>query len=158
MPGLFYIDALPDSGELAVVDGDEGFHAATVRRIRAGEELMLGDGVGGLARCVVGDTPVVFVPWAGRARVGGIDGVKGRPGDGQVVFDNLTGNAAHDVDAELEAFGVDPVGERLESGAVGRGREAANGRNENAVGVPDVLAGLDLVGERVFHVPAFVDD
>ena len=56
MPGLFYIDALPDSGELAVVDGDEGFHAATVRRIRQGEELMLGGGVGGLARCVVEQT------------------------------------------------------------------------------------------------------
>ena len=56
MPGLFYIDALPDSGELAVIDGDEGFHAATVRRIRQGEELMLGDGVGCLARCVVEQT------------------------------------------------------------------------------------------------------
>jgi 16S rRNA (uracil1498-N3)-methyltransferase len=56
LPGLFYIDTLPDCGELAVVDGDEGFHAATVRRIREGEELMLGDGVGGLARCVVEQT------------------------------------------------------------------------------------------------------
>ena len=53
MPGLFYVDALPETGELAVVDGDEGFHAATVRRIRRGEELVLGDGTGGLARCVV---------------------------------------------------------------------------------------------------------
>lgn len=53
MPGLFYIEALPDNGALAVVDGDEGFHAATVRRIRRGEQLMLGDGTGGLARCVV---------------------------------------------------------------------------------------------------------
>ena len=53
MPGLFYIDALPGNGELAVVDGDEGFHAATVRRIRPGEELMLGDGAGALGRCVV---------------------------------------------------------------------------------------------------------
>ncbi len=50
---LFYIEALPDTGELAVVDGEEGFHAATVRRIRSGEELVLGDGAGGLARCVV---------------------------------------------------------------------------------------------------------
>lgn len=50
---LFYIDALPDTGALAVVDGDEGFHAATVRRIRPGEQLVLGDGAGGLARCVV---------------------------------------------------------------------------------------------------------
>lgn len=53
MPGLFYIDALPDAGEVAVVDGDQGFHAATVRRIRQGEELTLGDGAGGLARCIV---------------------------------------------------------------------------------------------------------
>jgi 16S rRNA (uracil1498-N3)-methyltransferase len=53
LPGLFYIDALPEAGELAVVEGDEGFHAATVRRIRRGEELVLGDGTGGLARCVV---------------------------------------------------------------------------------------------------------
>ena len=56
MPGLFYIDALPGTGELAVVDGDEGFHAATVRRIRRDEQLVLGDGVGGLARCVVEQT------------------------------------------------------------------------------------------------------
>ncbi|HZC51258.1 MAG TPA: 16S rRNA (uracil(1498)-N(3))-methyltransferase [Mycobacterium sp.] len=50
---LFYIDALPDAGALAVVDGEEGFHAATVRRIRPGEQLVLGDGAGGLARCLV---------------------------------------------------------------------------------------------------------
>ncbi|MEC4762280.1 16S rRNA (uracil(1498)-N(3))-methyltransferase [Mycobacterium sherrisii] len=50
---LFYVEALPDIGELAVVDGDEGFHAATVRRIRPGEQLVLGNGAGGLARCVV---------------------------------------------------------------------------------------------------------
>jgi 16S rRNA (uracil1498-N3)-methyltransferase len=50
---LFYIDALPETGALAVVDGDEGFHAATVRRIRPGEQLVLGDGAGGLARCLV---------------------------------------------------------------------------------------------------------
>ena len=56
MPGLFYIDAVPQTGELAVVGGDEGFHAATVRRIRRGEQLVLGDGVGGLARCVVEQT------------------------------------------------------------------------------------------------------
>jgi 16S rRNA (uracil1498-N3)-methyltransferase len=56
LPGLFFIDALPDSGELAVVDGVEGFHAATVRRIRVGEELILGDGAGGLARCIVEQT------------------------------------------------------------------------------------------------------
>lgn len=50
---LFYVDTLPETGVLAVVDGDEGFHAATVRRIRPGEHLVLGDGDGGLARCLV---------------------------------------------------------------------------------------------------------
>jgi 16S rRNA (uracil1498-N3)-methyltransferase len=50
---LFYVDALPSVGELAVVDGDEGFHAANVRRIRVGEELDLGDGAGAVAHCVV---------------------------------------------------------------------------------------------------------
>jgi 16S rRNA (uracil1498-N3)-methyltransferase len=52
---LFYVDALPAVGELAVVDGDEGFHAANVRRIRVGEELDLGDGDGSVAHCVVED-------------------------------------------------------------------------------------------------------
>jgi 16S rRNA (uracil1498-N3)-methyltransferase len=52
---LFYVDALPAVGELAVVEGDEGFHAANVRRIRAGEKLDLSDGLGAIARCVVED-------------------------------------------------------------------------------------------------------
>ena len=52
---LFYVDALPEVGELAVVDGDEGFHAANVRRLRTGEELDLGDGDGTVAHCVVED-------------------------------------------------------------------------------------------------------
>lgn len=50
---LFYVDALPDAGGLAVVGGDEGFHAATVRRIRPGEQLVLGDGAGAMAHCEV---------------------------------------------------------------------------------------------------------
>jgi 16S rRNA (uracil1498-N3)-methyltransferase len=52
---LFYVDALPSVGELAVVDGDEGFHAANVRRIRVGEKLDLSDGAGAIARCVIED-------------------------------------------------------------------------------------------------------
>jgi 16S rRNA (uracil1498-N3)-methyltransferase len=50
---LFYVDALPAVGELVTVSGDEGFHAATVRRIRPGEQLMIGDGAGELAWCEV---------------------------------------------------------------------------------------------------------
>lgn len=53
---LFYVEALPEPGGLAVVDGDEGFHAANVRRIRAGERLDLGDGAGEMAHCVVEET------------------------------------------------------------------------------------------------------
>jgi len=52
---LFYVDALPEVGEIAVVDGEEGFHAANVRRIRPGERLDLGDGAGALAHCVIED-------------------------------------------------------------------------------------------------------
>ncbi len=50
---LFYAEAIPAVGELAVVEGDEGFHAATVRRLRPGEALTLSDGTGSVADCVV---------------------------------------------------------------------------------------------------------
>lgn len=50
---LFYVDSVPEVGALASVEGDEGFHAATVRRIRPGETLVLADGAGTLADCVV---------------------------------------------------------------------------------------------------------
>lgn len=49
---VFLVEALP-SGEEFVLDGPEGRHAATVRRIRAGEELVLSDGSGTLVRCSV---------------------------------------------------------------------------------------------------------
>jgi 16S rRNA (uracil1498-N3)-methyltransferase len=52
---LFYVDTLPDVGELVVVDGDAGFHATNVRRTRSGEHLDLGDGEGAVAHCVVED-------------------------------------------------------------------------------------------------------
>jgi 16S rRNA (uracil1498-N3)-methyltransferase len=51
---LFLVDALPP-GDTGVLDGPEGRHAATVKRLRAGEELLLADGRGGLARAVVED-------------------------------------------------------------------------------------------------------
>ena len=53
MRSLFYVDALPGVGGIAVVDGDEGFHASNVRRIRPGEELDLSDGAGTVAHSVV---------------------------------------------------------------------------------------------------------
>jgi 16S rRNA (uracil1498-N3)-methyltransferase len=49
---VFLVDALP-AGASTVLDGAEGHHAATVRRLRAGEPLALSDGAGGVADCVV---------------------------------------------------------------------------------------------------------
>nr|WP_225955452.1 16S rRNA (uracil(1498)-N(3))-methyltransferase [Kibdelosporangium phytohabitans] len=53
---MFLVDTLPQSGEF-VLDGPEGRHAATVKRLRAGETLTVSDGSGGVATCVV-DAPV----------------------------------------------------------------------------------------------------
>lgn len=49
---MFAVERLPEAGE-ATLDGPEGKHAATVRRLRAGERLVLSDGKGGLSRCEV---------------------------------------------------------------------------------------------------------
>lgn len=49
---LFLVDELPSSDELTL-DGDEARHAATVRRSRVGERVMLGDGAGSIALCEV---------------------------------------------------------------------------------------------------------
>ncbi len=51
-PPVFLVPALPAGAE-AVLDGAEGRHAATVRRLRAGEALTLSDGAGGVADCTV---------------------------------------------------------------------------------------------------------
>ncbi|MEU0540233.1 16S rRNA (uracil(1498)-N(3))-methyltransferase [Nocardia sp. NPDC005978] len=46
---VFYLDEVPEPGATAVLDGPEGRHAATVRRIRVGEPITLSDGHGVLA-------------------------------------------------------------------------------------------------------------
>lgn len=50
-PPLFLVDELPP-GDSIDLDGDEGRHAALVKRIRSGEALLIGDGRGTLASCV----------------------------------------------------------------------------------------------------------
>ncbi|MCP2165175.1 16S rRNA (uracil1498-N3)-methyltransferase [Goodfellowiella coeruleoviolacea] len=50
---VFLVSELPAAGTHTVLDGPEGRHAAVVRRLRPGEELVLSDGRGGLARCQV---------------------------------------------------------------------------------------------------------
>ncbi|SCG50362.1 16S rRNA (uracil(1498)-N(3))-methyltransferase [Micromonospora coxensis] len=49
---LFLVEALP-TGDSTTLDGPEGHHAATVQRLRVGEELLLADGRGGTATAVV---------------------------------------------------------------------------------------------------------
>ena len=50
---LFYLDPLPEPGDIAVLDGAEGHHAATVRRIDIGATLVLADGSGEVAEARV---------------------------------------------------------------------------------------------------------
>ncbi|MEV4545425.1 16S rRNA (uracil(1498)-N(3))-methyltransferase [Micromonospora echinaurantiaca] len=49
---LFLVESLPTADSLTL-DGPEGHHAATVQRLRVGEELLLADGHGGTATAVV---------------------------------------------------------------------------------------------------------
>jgi 16S rRNA (uracil1498-N3)-methyltransferase len=49
---VFLVDAVP-SGTHAVLDGPEGRHAAAVRRLQPGEGLVIADGRGAAAACVV---------------------------------------------------------------------------------------------------------
>jgi 16S rRNA (uracil1498-N3)-methyltransferase len=49
---LFLVDTLPTGGAYTLA-GTEGHHAADVQRLRVGEELLLGDGRGGIARAEV---------------------------------------------------------------------------------------------------------
>jgi 16S rRNA (uracil1498-N3)-methyltransferase len=52
-PPLFLIDAPLPTGSRLVLDGDEGRHAATVKRVRPGEQVLVGDGQGALLQCEV---------------------------------------------------------------------------------------------------------
>jgi len=67
---LFLVDALP-VGAHAVLDGPEGRHAATVRRLRPGEAVQLTDGRGGVAQAVVAATgrDTVELTISGRVRL-----------------------------------------------------------------------------------------
>ncbi|MER2093531.1 16S rRNA (uracil(1498)-N(3))-methyltransferase [Saccharopolyspora rectivirgula] len=49
---VFAVPQLPAESAITL-DGPEGRHAATVRRLRPGEQLLLSDGRGGMARCQV---------------------------------------------------------------------------------------------------------
>lgn len=53
-PPLFLLDPLPD-GDSFVLDGDEGRHAARVRRLGVGELLCVSDGRGAVVDCLVAE-------------------------------------------------------------------------------------------------------
>ncbi|MFX0579508.1 16S rRNA (uracil(1498)-N(3))-methyltransferase [Nocardia nepalensis] len=50
---VFYLSDIPEPGAIAILDGPEGRHAATVRRTRVGEAITLSDGNGLLAESEV---------------------------------------------------------------------------------------------------------
>ena len=52
-PPLFLADRADLAGDVVVLSGAEGRHAATVRRLRPGERADVGDGAGLVAECVV---------------------------------------------------------------------------------------------------------
>jgi 16S rRNA (uracil1498-N3)-methyltransferase len=51
-PPLFLVDVLPAEGQLRLA-GDEGRHAARVKRLGVGEAVLVGDGRGGVLECNV---------------------------------------------------------------------------------------------------------
>ncbi|HST64300.1 MAG TPA: 16S rRNA (uracil(1498)-N(3))-methyltransferase [Mycobacteriales bacterium] len=65
-PPVFLVDALPAGDTL--LTGAEGHHAAVVRRLQPGEALVLSDGAGGAADCVV----TALVPGGLRLAVTGV--------------------------------------------------------------------------------------
>ena len=50
---VFYTATIPTGATQLTLDGDEGLHAAKVRRIRVGEQLRIADGAGTFADCIV---------------------------------------------------------------------------------------------------------
>lgn len=55
-PPVFWVDEVPRAGESAQVTGPEGRHAVTVTRLKAGAEVILGDGRGTRAEGTVTHT------------------------------------------------------------------------------------------------------
>ena len=105
----------------------------------------------------------VGVPAADAGRVGQVGGRVGRAVHGQAAVRRRARDAAHDVDAELEAKAVHIVGQRAEAPAPGRGREARRVRLKAAVLVHGVVAEGDVLelrtaGPGVLGVPLDVND
>ncbi len=84
-----------------------------------------------------------------------LSGGETRIRDRKVSLDGFAGNAAHDVNAELQAHSVDRLSQRFEPSAIGSGREAISGRDAAAKGIHGYSLGIlhsHTVRQRV--VPA----
>ena len=111
----------------------------------------------GLPGRIVPHAVIAIVPGASLRSVARVSRVKARPRDGQILPDHLLRNSAHNMDAELQPLGMNPVGQRLEPRSIRRRGKAVRGRNLNSVAVKDIFPCLQLVGEGVLHVPPLVD-
>lgn len=94
------------AGDLLTLDGPEGHHAATVKRARVGQELLLSDGSGLLARAVVETLGVGELG----LRVVDVSGAPGRSGPRFVLVQALAkgGRDEQAVETATE-YGVDEI-------------------------------------------------
>ncbi len=53
---------------------------------------------------------------------------------------------------------MQPIGERLESGAIGSRRKAVRTGIEQAIAIPEIFFLFEAVARGIGHVPALVDD
>jgi 16S rRNA (uracil1498-N3)-methyltransferase len=86
-PPLFLVDEL-SAGDQIRLGGDEGRHAARVRRLGVGEDVLIGDGRGAVAECTVaavdGDVELLtelgvdeIVPWSAARAIAQWQGPRG---------------------------------------------------------------------------------
>jgi 16S rRNA (uracil1498-N3)-methyltransferase len=104
-PPVFFVTAAVAAQDEIVLDGPEGRHAATVRRLAVGERVDVSDGVGGVAECVVTGVARDRLTLAVRARR-----VVEAPSPRLVVVQALAkGSRADDAVEAMTEVGVDEI-------------------------------------------------
>jgi 16S rRNA (uracil1498-N3)-methyltransferase len=118
-PPLFLLDPLP-AGDVLVLDGDEGRHAARVRRIGAGEDVLVGDGHGSIASCTVEAVAADRLTMRVRARR-----FETRPDPRLVVIQALPKGDRAELTVELlTELGVDEIVPWTAARSIGQWRDA----------------------------------
>ena len=141
-------------GLAEVVHFDE-VHAPA--RVEGQEGIVVGlaAGLGGVHAEHVG------VPRAGAGGDRDVGGAGVGAEDGRVLLHRLARDAAHEVNAEFEALGVNIVGKRLEAGAVGGGGESFDRGKEASMGVHGelgALAGFEASGGGIIPLDVHGED